>query len=586
MVDFGTGGTQMFVSNLHTLGDLVGLSVVFLDVRHSTHLLQYSVCRRWWSKIHCPLFTLLEKKPSMIILQRRQLRFSIFLLLGLARPSGAFLQSPDRKCHIPFRRGDAIAKTANSMENDLLRIQPLSRAHGLYARRKLEEEALGTRNGNIFFTSMMFLLPVASIIFPGLLQLAKSFPPNSSEQFAAITALFVSNRVYIYSMSATIVGLAAIRGSQDSARLGGRIVDLTEELLYRPTLDVQTKDSSTDSADTTEKPTLIQSLSDSGVEDSLNEVSTETQALVLPLLVSFLLALSVFLVPFFNDTAPTAIDESIASEVQDLIQTVLPVLTQGWNTILLLLFTRSEIRRSANELSFETPAIAEWGLASGITGLACFAKLWQAQNFVNMALAILVARVIQLDQFGAVVGALGLLTLYDATSVFLIPAAGASEMDLMATDHSTVFQAMSPFLLSSEPTAASSAMGSVAIQKLTSGAFQPGLLVTKIGDRLGGSLGLGDAVFPSVLAGFVKRFDNQQMDSGVSGSKRASLFAASMVGYFVGCFACEFAPLLSKSGLPALLFIIPAMLLTAVGTASITGELDDLIKFDPKQEDT
>jgi len=126
---------------------------------------------------------------------------------------------------------------------------------------------------------------------------------------------------------------------------------------------------------------------------------------------------------------------------------------------------------------------------------------------------------------------------------------------------------------------ASSAMGSVAMQKLTSGTFQPGLLVTKIGNQLGGSLGLGDAVFPSLLSTFVRRFDMAQEDE-----ERVSLFAVSIGGYLLGCLACEFAPLISSSGLPALIFIIPFMLGSVLAASSVSGELTSLWQFDPEAE--
>jgi hypothetical protein len=432
----------------------------------------------------------------------------------------------------------------------------------------------------------MLLIPVASGLLPGLLQLARSFPPNSSEQFAAVTALFVTNRAYLYWMAATIVALAGMRGSKDTLQLGSRVTDLTEELLYRPALDKNTREKRSEAADGSidqepiEKPSLIRSLTDSGLEESLDQISSETQALILPLLVSFLLALSIFLLPFWSG-APSIPDDGISpfnSDIRDLLSKILPTISQVWNVGLLALFTRSEVRRLGFELKYipDSP-VFEWVAAVSITGLACFAQLWPAQNFVNMSLAILVARAIQLDSFKAVVGALGLLTLYDVSSVLLIPAAGASEI---LVGHSDIL-ASSSMELASESAASASAMGSVAIQKLTSGTFQPGLLVTKVGNSLGGGLGLGDAVFPSLLANFVKRFD----ESRNAQDDRLSLFAVSMVGYLLGCFACEFAPLISTSGLPALVFIVPFMLGSVVLASAISGELEELVGFDPKNEE-
>jgi hypothetical protein len=444
-------------------------------------------------------------------------------------------------------------------------------------------------------TIAMLGLPLASAIFPALLELARSLPANSSEQFAVVAALFVSNRAYLYAMGATIVGLAGLRGATDRPQLGQRITDLTEELLYRPSLGATSLSSSVDRADENrdEKPSIIQSLADSGVQETLDQVSTETQALILPLLVSFLFALSVFLLPFWSG-APNGSEVAVAPELQELLSQILPTISQVWNVGLLVLFTRSEVRRLGFELKISSSsaaaaALAEWGVAAGITGLAFVTPLWPVQNFVNMALAILVARAIQLDKFVAVVGALSLLTVYDATSVFLIPAAGAASVDMMmmvpTTTNDVVVVASSSSssmdLASSEGgAAAASAMGSVALQKLTSASFQPGLLVTKIGDRLGGSLGLGDAVFPSLLANFVRRFDlDQEKDT-----ERLSLFAVSIGGYLLGCLACEFAPLISTSGLPALVFVIPFMLGSVISAAAVSGELEDLWKFDPKKE--
>jgi hypothetical protein len=123
------------------------------------------------------------------------------------------------------------------------------------------------------------------------------------------------------------------------------------------------------------------------------------------------------------------------------------------------------------------------------------------------------------------------------------------------------------------------------MQKLASGSFQPGLLVTKIGDRLGGALGLGDAVFPSLLVTFVRRFDLEQKkntNNDDDDDERLSLFAVSVGGYLLGCFACEFAPLLSTSGLPALVFIIPSMIGSVLVASAVSGELVDLWNFDPK----
>ena len=420
-----------------------------------------------------------------------------------------------------------------------------------------------------YFSWLMLGLPFASVIFPQILEIARSFTPNSPEQFAVVTALFVGNRAYLYALSATILGLAALRGATDSPRLGQRITDLTEELLYRPPLSQEKP-----RLENEEKPIIIQNLANSGIGESLDQVSTESQALILPVLVSALLAISVFLLPIWNGASNINVDNTaFLSNAQDFISQWLPKISQAWNVGLLALFTRSEVRRLGFELEVAAvdSTLVEWIFAIGITSLAFFSQIWPAQNFVNMSLAILVARAIQLDKFPAVIAALSLLTIYDATSVFLIPAANAV-MDDMASSQN-------PFIIA-DASPATSAMGSVAVQKLTSGSFQPGLLVTKIGDRLGGGLGLGDAVFPSLLVNFVRRFDLDK--SSQSGEERLPLFAVSMGGYLFGCFACELVPMISTSGLPALVFIIPSMVGSVLLASSVSGELADLWSFDPQ----
>lgn len=460
-----------------------------------------------------------------------------------------------------------------------------------------EENNPETFEGNApmtnFFSWTMIGLPLASFAFPQLLQLAKSLPANSSEQFAVVAALFVSNRLYLYAMSATIVALAALRGATDSVNLGERVINLTEELLFRPSLmesspaDIMDDNGGGDDGDdreNKEKPAMIQSLRQSGLGNSLDQISSESQALFLPVLVSVLLAASVFLLPFWNGSSPLVGEASSFAGFQEIISKVVTKISEVWNIGLLGLFTRSELRRLFRELPPNVNALdsevdssalvtAEWVIAIGITSSAFLLQQWPAQNFVNMALAILVSRAIQLDKFTSVIAALSLLTMYDAASVFLIPAANAMEPTITAT--STVLADAT----SSSASAAGSAMGSVAIQKLTSGTFQPGLLTTKIGNSLGGSLGLGDAVFPSILANFARRFDLEQNESSEEG--RTSLFAISMGGYLLGCLACEFAPMISSSGIPALVFIVPSMVGSVLISAAVSGEVEELLKFEP-----
>ena len=478
----------------------------------------------------------------------------------------------------------------------------------------------------------------AAMGIPALVSYARTFPPNSSEQFAAVTLLIVANRVYLYALGLTIVAMASLRGAGDPKELGQRLTALTEELLVldKP-LALATEAKTGEIEDTgdnamlsaaaatlepeekmmiePEKPSFVKKMiDDSGLEENLDGVDAGTQALVLPALVAGLLAVSVVTLPIWSSLTEGLLFSSQdgsafenpewINQLQAALSGILPFFSQAWNAILLTLFVRAEFRRlgyeilgiggpplttTATSIEQDTNTVSniqiyiECLLAVTVTGIgAYYLQYWPAQNFVNSAIAILVARAIRLDSFNAVAGALALLTIYDGVSVLLIPGvanAAASMADVATAPASLDGIASTSTILgaaSSNP-AASSAMGSVAIQKLTSGGFQPGLLVTKLdGDKLTGTLGLGDAVFPSILASFLKRFDEDWNNTHESSSR---LFEASMGGYVIGCLVCELVPSIATRGLPALVFLVPCMGLATFLAASQDDRFEELRRF-------
>ena len=133
--------------------------------------------------------------------------------------------------------------------------------------------------------------------------------------------------------------------------------------------------------------------------------------------------------------------------------------------------------------------------------------------------------------------------------------------------------------------------------------WQPGLLEVELRGRVTDLLGLGDAVFPSLLSTFCLRFDqrsisNSNSNSNINSSRSPSsdfsssfplYFAASLLGFIAGCVACDLAPGIDSSGLPALLFIVPAMATTTLGLAAARGELagpGGMWAFDPASAST
>ncbi len=509
----------------------------------------------------------------------------------------------------------------------------------LYASNKENQEDVFPQFAD---TLQRAFLPSLSVVWwpafaamgiPALVSFCRSFPPNSSEQIAAVTLLIVANRVYLYALGLTIVVTVSARGlsANDPKELGQRLTVLTEELLVlekplRAKADFETTEGEAEitvfsdqtkiesTIDSTSTPSFVKKMvEDSGLEENLDGVDAKTQALVLPALVAGLLALSVVTLPIWSEGFLSPSSQDVINSdaewiiaLQANLSKILPFLSEIWNAILLTLFTRAEFRRLGSELFGivggsneeygvttdisedsvvpKAQIIAECLLAVAVTGYgAYYLQYWPAQNFVNSAIAILVARAIRLDSFNAVVSALALLALYDGVSVLLIPGAANAAAIVDGAGGATIASSSSLSLAASTP--ASSAMGSVAMQKLTSGGFQPGLLVTKLdGDKITGTLGLGDAVFPSILASFLKRFDedcNTTNDATTSFDKgnQSRLFEASLGGYVAGCLACEVVPAIATRGVPALVFIVPLMILSTVLSAVQAERFDELRQY-------
>lgn len=418
-------------------------------------------------------------------------------------------------------------------------------------------------------------LPAASLAFPLVDACARSLPVGSDARLAAVIALFVGSRAYLYALAAVVVVLASRRGAADAPALGRRLADLTEELLFRPDLRATRPDDENDDDDkesrrrrreNEERPALLRAMAaDGGLEESLDGVSADSQAVLLPVLASSLLAASALSVSLLSN----ADGGGDASSSVAALAAIVPAVSRTWNGALLVLFARVEIRRAWAESAppsvrarFDPAvgaAVVEWAAACAVVA-AAYAGEWPARNFVNAALAATVARVVQIDRASALLVALALLVSYDAASVWVLPAFAATDVSSSA-----------------------SAMGSVAASISDSATFVPGLLVCRVKNLPTGSLGLGDAVFPSLLATFVRRFERaRETNDDDDGAETPPLSAAVLVGYALGCAACETSPRISTTGLPALVYVVPSMLIALCAIAATReGTLADLWNFDP-----
>jgi hypothetical protein len=388
-------------------------------------------------------------------------------------------------------------------------------------------------------------IPILSLALPILLQ------------FKLIVPLIVLKRAYIYTLAASVLVVAGIRGSSDSPSLGTRLIDLTREILpYNIALDDE-DDSSMEKNDTRFQEMAV-----------LDEVDDSTQAVGLPLIVVSSLVASLFFVLLQNSDVPSS-PASLGIPIQSIIQ---PLITIS-NAAVISLFARAELRRLLPDDQDQNANIATAGslVLTGLAFVGPAALVWPIQNSLCACLAISVARAIQIPRFVPIVLALSALVAYDVVSV------GIQLVNLGVASMGAE-QAHQQVVTSTATSAASSAMGAVAMAK-TQGSWQPGLFQVRLRGIATDLLGLGDAVFPSLLSTFCLRLDKE-----LGSNNNSSYFIASLVGFAVGCLACELVPGISDTGLPALLFLVPSMLTAIVGLAAAKGDLSSLLAFDPASD--
>ncbi len=309
-------------------------------------------------------------------------------------------------------------------------------------------------------------------------------------------------RLYIYAISAYVVAVGGTRGGTDPSALGTRLESLTREVL----------------------PDSLAPTTDLAPLQKLDAVDETQQAALVPAAVAASLLLSLGLLALASSDGG-AVRDAAASATS-----LAAVSTAGT----LGIFTRAELQRAGAPTATVLAAV-----------LVAFAYLlpaayaWPVQNILCMCLAIATARALQFSNFAALCAAAAALVVYDVASVAAtLPVASA-------------------------PTAAAaSPMGAVAVSRLSEG-FQPGLLQVRLGGRVSDVLGLGDAVFPALVAGFAKRYDL---------ARGSRLFPAALAGFGVGCLLCELSPGIDGRGLPALLCILPVMLLAVLATAAVDGD--------------
>lgn len=92
-------------------------------------------------------------------------------------------------------------------------------------------------------------------------------------------------------------------------------------------------------------------------------------------------------------------------------------------------------------------------------------------------------------------------------------------------------------------------------------------------------LGLGDIVIPGLFIALMLRFDVRAASITAPMPTKLPYFAGGIVSYAAGLFATNIALIVFKAAQPALLYLVPANLLTAIGMAATRKELSQLISY-------
>jgi len=424
------------------------------------------------------------------------------------------------------------------------------------------------------FTNYVLLggaLPLAALSFPWLLGQITDFNVAPSDRQQSILELLLLKRVYLYSTALVCLDWCAKRSVALAATpLGERFLNINKELLGEGIAGGEEQRQ---------------------VFESLDKVSGQQQALAIPVLVASALVASFALV-----TATSSLSSSSSSAAFIAPAQALAAFSLISNGAVALLFSKTEIGHALGDkesasASASASSSASTLAAAVLVGLSLAGgnggATWPVQNLVNAFIAVTVCRACALPKLSQVAVALLGLVLYDVVAVAGTMQFTDSGQSIMEAVARAKISASAVSASASAAAVASSASDSVSAAVGAAGwsMWRPGLFEVVVGGRVSDALGLADVVFPALLAGWALRFDAsssavaaassapQEGDEGAAAATaggKTSLYPASLAGFALGCVACELLQT-GAGGQPALLFLVPSMLLAVLTQAALSG---------------
>lgn len=396
---------------------------------------------------------------------------------------------------------------------------------------------------------------------------------------ADLLTVLVAKRGFIYILATLATAYAGWRAST-SLPAGESLDALNREILRgeAPPTEAETSETQVKEAEQKENK-------DEAIFAVLDEVDGVNQniAVALPFVLAAALSISYLLLQGSTPSDPAVVTNNI-----DVLAMFSKFSTFS-NLAICLLFSAAEYRSctvsddsNSNSETFPRNLISIPNIialaAVSAASLLPLSQAWPIQNSVNIALAVTVTRALApflMEESGSIrtlALALTGLAAYDVVSVFgtsILSVQAAGALDVGSISNSVTDMVSSASTSASSGIEASSiitagdnsVMETVARAKLE-GPWRPGLLDMVLAGRVSDVLGLGDIVFPACLVSWGFAFN------------MAYAYAA-IAGYVLGSLLTEVVSTFGPTqGLPALIFLAPAMLGSVTLVAIQRGEME------------
>ena len=421
--------------------------------------------------------------------------------------------------------------------------------------------------------AVFVLLPVVSLVFPELLSSITNFDVTAIDRQTSILQLLLLKRVYLYGLALAALDWCSKRSAElVDVPLGSRFLAINQELLSG-------LGNGTDSFASLEKE------ANRPLYEALDKVEGSQQAAALPILLAASLACSFAFLTISSRLSIPPPDENVGDTfalAQALGSSLLAGFSVLSNGAVSFLFSKAELQvlrtRWTPQLPSETATVVAAVLCIAAFAGGLGSSAWPAQNAINVMLAVTACRACALPRIRFIIPALVGLMLYDFVAVSgtaQFTDGGSSIMEAVAV--AKVTAAGSTSSATSENVVA-------AVAGVAASPWRPGLFQVVVSGRVSDALGLADVIFPALLAGWALRFDNlqkQEQEQDPEQGQReqldrpqaaAGLYPAALFGFVIGCFSLELLQT-GAGGQPALIYLVPAMLLSVFAAGAKAGAL-------------